>query len=69
MKNYNFELCFICRFPTTDFELRNGGEPWCGLCLSEEAEDKARWAVEEEAVYYALAEHWEEDMKNMLADH
>jgi len=29
------------------------------------AEEKA----EHDAVYYALAEHWEEDMKNMLADH
>jgi len=37
------------------------------MCWAEEAEDKARWAVEEEAVYYALGEHWEEDMREMLA--
>ena len=64
MKNYNFELCFVCRFPTTDFQVRSGGEFWCGSCSQEED-----IALEQEAVYYAMMEHWEEDMKNMLADH
>jgi hypothetical protein len=61
MKNNPFEICFVCRFPTTDFEVRHGGEFWCGLCCSEEAE--------RDAVYYALGEHWAEDMQAMLADH
>jgi hypothetical protein len=61
MIEYNFEVCFICHYPTTDFERRNGGEPWCGACVQEED------AMNEEAVYYAMAEHWEEDMKEMLA--
>lgn len=67
MKNYNFEICFVCRYPTTDFEVRHGGEPWCGLCCAEEAERAEE--AEHDAVYYALAEHWEEDMREMLADH
>jgi len=62
-----FQLCFICRFPTTDWSPNESGEPICGMCWAEEAEDKARWAVEKEAVYYALGEHWEEDMREMLA--
>jgi len=62
----NFEICFICRFPTTDFERINGGEPWCGLCLAEKAEKDAKW--EQDLVFYALAEHWEEDMKELLDD-
>jgi len=64
MKNHNFEICFVCRYPTTDFEVRYGGEYWCGSCVQEE-----NIVIEHEAVYYALAEHWEEDMKSMLADH
>ena len=64
----NYEICFICSFPTTDFERINGGEPWCGLCLAEKAENDAKWEVEADAVYYALAEHWEEEMKELLDD-
>ena len=64
----NFEICFICRFPTTDFERIHGGEFWCGLCLAEKAENDAKWEAESDAVYYALAEHWEEDMKELLDD-
>ena len=64
----NFEICFICRFPTTDFERINGGEPWCGLCLAEKAENDAKWEAEADSVYYALGQHWEEDMKELLDD-
>lgn len=62
MTNYNFEVCFICRFPTTDSSPNESGEPICGLCWSEEEESR-------EAVYFALAQHWEEEMKDMLANH
>jgi len=60
----NFEICFVCRYPTTDFKVRYGGEHWCGLCLAEEAELIEE--AEQDAVYYAQAEHWEEDMRDML---
>lgn len=64
MTNYNFEVCFICHFPTTDWSANESGEPICGLCWSEMPTPE-----EEEAVYFALAEHWEEEMIQMLADH
>ena len=61
-----FQLCFICRFPTTDWSPNESGEPVCGMCWHEQREAEQ---AEHDAVYYALGEHWEEDMKAMLADH
>ena len=56
------EICFICRYPTTDFSRNESGEPICGSCLSDNS-------AEHDAVYYSLGQYWEEDMKAMLADH
>ena len=64
-----FEICFICRFPTTDSLPNESGEPTCGLCQHEAAQEEARIQDEYDAVYYAMGEHWEEDMREMLADY
>ena len=53
-KKYNFEICFVCRFPTTDFEVVNGGEFWCGHCMSEYVEDSG--AVD--ALFEAMHHDW-----------
>jgi hypothetical protein len=62
MKKYNFEICFVCRFPTTDFEVVNGGEHWCGLCLSESNQPSEE---EMDIVFAAMQEDWTEaDLEN-----
>ena len=57
MTKYNFEICFVCRFPTTDFEVVNGGEHWCGLCLSESIQPSDE---EMDLVFAAMQEDWTE---------
>ena len=62
MTKYNFEICFVCRFPTTDFEVVNGGEHWCGLCLSESSQPSDE---EMDLVFAAMQEEWTEaDLEN-----
>ena len=62
MKKYNFEICFVCRFPTTDFEVVNEGEHWCGLCLSESSQPSEE---EMDLVFLAMQEEWTEaDLEN-----
>jgi hypothetical protein len=52
-KTYNFEICFICRFPTTDFSPNESGEPICGLCWSETPSDE-----EVDLVFAAMHHDW-----------
>jgi hypothetical protein len=66
MTKYNFEICFICRFPTTDFEVVNGGEHWCGLCLSESYSPSQE---EAELVFAELGSEWtSEDLEDFYLE-
>jgi hypothetical protein len=53
MTKYNFEICFVCRFPTTDYSIVNGGEFHCALCM----EDSYYASDEEVDALFAAAEH------------
>lgn len=55
MSEYGFEICFVCRFPTTDFSVVNGGEHWCGLCLSESYQPSQE---EVDAFFEAIHHDW-----------
>jgi hypothetical protein len=57
MTKYNFEICFICRYPTTDWSEVYSGEKHCGACL---AEGVAPSEQEQDLVYAALQEDWHE---------
>jgi hypothetical protein len=57
-KKYNFEICFVCRYPTTDYSLVNGGEAWCGLCLSESHQPSDE---EMDLVFAAMEHEWTEE--------
>jgi len=64
----NFEICFICRFPTTDWAEVNGGEKHCGLCRQEEAELAdllGPTESEQELVFLAMEREWSfEDLED-----
>jgi hypothetical protein len=67
MTKYNFEICFVCGYPTTDFERVNGGEPWCGLCLSESYQPSEE---EMDAVFAFMNHEWtSEELEEMYQDH
>jgi hypothetical protein len=55
---YNFEICFICRFPTTDWSEVNGGEKHCGACIAEAA-GPSEW--EQDLVFAAMEHDWTEE--------
>lgn len=59
------QLCFVCRYPTTDYSLVNGGEAWCGSCLFENAGITEPTLEEVEAYYWAIHHNWtEEDLED-----
>ncbi len=65
MIEYNFEVCFICHYPTTDWSEMPDGEKHCGLCVAEAAEQYA----EQVALFEAMEQDWtSEDLAEMYHD-
>jgi hypothetical protein len=65
MIEYNFEVCFICHYPTTDWSEMPDGEKHCSLCVAEAAEQYA----EQVALFEAMEQDWtSEDLAEMYHD-
>ena len=65
MIEYNFEVCFICHYPTTDWSEMPDGEKHCGLCVAEAAEQYAEQVALFEAMEYDFTS---EDLAEMYHD-
>lgn len=54
----NFEICFICRYPTTDSAPGYGGEPVCAMCWAEGYISTIPSDEEQALVFEAMNHEW-----------